>query len=113
MLTTKLINPEIMAVFAKCGHGDKIFISDANYPLDSKSGNSKKVYLAPERDCTTATMVLEVLKSAVNFGKAELMTPGTGKEPEIFEEFRRILPEAEFETLGRYEYYDACCEEQG
>lgn len=24
MLTTKLINPEIMAVFAKCGHGDKI-----------------------------------------------------------------------------------------
>ena len=57
-------------------------------------------------------MVLEVLKSAVNFGKAELMTPGTGKEPEIFEEFRRILLEAEFETLGRYEYYDACCEEQ-
>ena len=41
------------------------------------------------------------------------MTPGTGKEPEIFEEFRRILPEAEFETRGRYEYYDACCEEQG
>mgnify|MGYP004546625617 CR=1 FL=1 len=42
MLTTKLINPEIMAVLAKCGHGDKIFISDANYPLDSKSGNSKR-----------------------------------------------------------------------
>lgn len=112
MLTTKLINPEIMAVLAKCGHGDKILISDANYPLDSKSGNAKKIYLALEKDCPTATQVVEVLKSAVNFEKAELMTPGTEAEPEIFEEFRKVLPEAEFETLGRYEYYDACCKEQ-
>ena len=110
MLTTKLINPEIMAVLAKCGHGDKILISDANYPVDSKSGNAKKVYLALEKDCPTATQVLAVLKSVVNFEKAELMMPDTDKEPEIFEEFRNLLPEAEFATLGRYEYYDACCE---
>jgi len=112
MLTTKLINPEIMAVLAKCGHGDKILISDGNYPLDSKSGDAKKVYLALEKDCPTATQVLEVLKSVVNFEKAELMMPDSDTEPEIFGEFRKLLPEAEFETLGRYEYYDACCESQ-
>ena len=112
MLTTKLINPEIMAVLAKCGHGDKILISDANYPLDSKSGDAKKVYLALEKDCPTATQVLAALKSVVNFEKAELMLPDADKEPDIFEDFRSILPEAEFATLGRYEYYDACCEEQ-
>jgi len=112
MLTTKLINPEIMAVLAKCGHGDKILISDGNYPLDSKSGDAKKVYLALEKDCPTATQVLEVLKSVVNFEKAELMMPNSDTEPEIFGEFRKLLPEAEFATLCRYEYYDACCEEQ-
>jgi len=112
MLTTKLINPEIMAVLAKCGHGDKILISDGNYPLDSKSGDAKKVYLALEKDCPTATQVLEVLKSVVNFEKAELMIPDSDAEPEIFGEFRKLLPEAEFATLCRYEYYDACCEEQ-
>ena len=112
MLTTKLINPEIMAVLAKCGHGDKILISDANYPLDSKSGNAEKVYLALEKDCPTATQVVEVLKSVVNFEKAELMMPEDGQEPEIFAEFRKKLPEAEFATLGRYDYYDACCENQ-
>ena len=110
MLTTKLINPEIMAVLAKCGHGDKILISDANYPLYSKSGDAKKVYLALEKDCPTATNVLKVLKSVVNFENAELMMPDSDAEPEIFEEFRNLLPEAEFTTLGRYEYYDACCE---
>ena len=112
MLTTKLINPEIMAVLSKCGHGDKILISDANYPLDSKSGDAKKVYLALEKDCPTATKVLEVLKSVVNFEKAELMMPDSDKEPEIFEEFRNLLPEAEFATLGRYEYYSTCCKDQ-
>lgn len=112
MLTTKLINPEIMTILAKCGHGDKILISDGNYPLDSKSGNAKKVYLALEKDCLTATKVLEVLKSVVNFEKAELMMPDSDTEPEIFEEFRKLLPKTEFATLGRYEYYDACCESQ-
>ena len=112
MLTTKLINPEIMAVLAKCGHGDKILISDGNYPLDSKSGDAKKIYLALEKDCPTATQVLEVLKSVVNFEKAELMMPDSDTEPEIFGEFKKLLPEAEFATLCRYEYYDACCENQ-
>ena len=112
MLTTKLVNPEIINVLAKCGHGDKILISDANYPLDLKSGNAKKVYLALEKDCPKATNVLEVLKCVVNFEKAELMMPDTDKEPEIFVKFRKLLPETEFDTLGRYEFYDACCEEE-
>ena len=112
MLTTKLIHPEIMAVLSKCGHGDKILISDGNYPLDSKSGTAEKVYLAFAKDCPTVTKVLEVLNSTVNFEKAELMTPGMGNEPEIFAEFKNLLPNTEFAMLGRYEYYDVCCEPQ-
>jgi hypothetical protein len=54
----------------------------------------------------------EETTSVVNFEKAELMMPDSDVEPEIFEEFKKILPEAEFVTLGRYDYYDACCESQ-
>ncbi len=42
MLTTDLIHPEIMGAIALCGHGDKILISDGNYPLSSQSGDAKK-----------------------------------------------------------------------
>lgn len=58
MLTTTLINPEIIAVLAKRGHGDKILISDGNYPLDTKSGNVKKVYLALEKDLPTVIAII-------------------------------------------------------
>ena len=45
MLTTKLINPEIMEALAYCGHGSKVLIADGNYPLAQKSGSAKKVYV--------------------------------------------------------------------
>lgn len=108
MLTTKLTNPEIMAVISKCGHGDKILITDGNYPLDSKTGNAKKVYLSLTKDCPTATQVLDALLSVEKFEKAEVMAPDDGTEPSIFKEFREMLPGCEFENHSRYEFYDAC-----
>lgn len=111
MLTTELINPQIISALAKCGHGDKILILDANYPIVSKSGNAEKIYLALSRDCPTATKVLEVLKTVINFEKMELMVPDDGPEPAIFAEYKEILPECDIEEHSRYEFYDACCED--
>ncbi len=108
MLTTKLINPQVMSAISKCGHGDKILISDGNYPIASKSGDAEVVYLALTRDCPTATEVLEALQSVLNFEKAELMSPGDGTEPEIFAEYKKMLPNAEFESHGRFDYYEEC-----
>lgn len=107
MLTVKCINPQILASLSKLGHGDKILISDGNYPLASRSGNADKVYLALTAGSPTVTDVLAALQGVVNFEKAEVMTPGDGNaEPEIFGEFRSMLS-LDLDKLGRYEFYEA------
>lgn len=109
MLKSACINPEIMKVLSLCGHGDKVLIADGNYPLDSKTGDSKKVYLGLTSGSPTATEVLEVLTQVINVEKAEVMTPD-GENPPIFDEFTKILGGMELSGLSRYEFYDACCE---
>ena len=108
MLTTELINPQLMKALSLCGHGDKILITDGNYPIVSKSGNAEKIYLALTRDCPTAIQVLDALKTVLNFEKAELMSPDENIEPEIFCEFRNRLANAEFEYHSRFDFYEKC-----
>lgn len=112
MLTTQLINPEIISALAHCGHGSKVLIADGNYPLYQKSGEAKKVYLSLCPGSPTVTEVLSALMSVCNFEKAELMTPSGGEKPEIFAEFRELLgPNVPFESLSRYDFYDACTDD--
>lgn len=109
MLKTGCINPEIMAVLAKCGHGDKVLIADGNYPLFSKSGDARKVYLGVSSGVPTVTQVLSALLEEVAIEKAEVMTPPEGT-PEIFFEFNALLPELSLTGLDRYGFYAASCE---
>ena len=109
MLTGKLIHPQIMSALALCGHGDKILISDGNYPLDSKSGTAQKVYLGLTPGQPTVTDVLAALQSAIPIEKAEVMQPTEGPEPEIFAEFTQMLDGMPLDRLGRFAFYDACC----
>lgn len=109
MLTTSLINPQIISALAYCGHGSKILIADGNYPLAEKSGNAQKVYLALRRDLPTVTDVLSEIHTLVNIESAAVMVPDNGPEPPIFNEFRKELgSDVPLEGLGRYEFYDAC-----
>lgn len=110
MLKGKLIHPDIMAALALCGHGDKVLIADGNYPLDSKTGDSALVYLGLMPGTPTVPQVLEAIRSVVNVEKAEVMNPDDGTTPEIFGTFREMLDGMELDMLGRYEFYDACCE---
>lgn len=107
MLKTDCINPKIMRVLSLCGHGDKILISDGNYPLNSKTGNAEKVYLGLTSGVPTVTEVLKVISQTVNIEKAEVMIPD-GKEPDIFSEFRQILSGMELSGLKRFDFYDEC-----
>lgn len=108
MLKTACINPEIMRVLSLCGHGDKILISDGNYPLDSKTGTAAKVYLGLTSGVPTVTEVLKVLNGVVNIEKAEVMVPD-GDQPPIFDEFKQILGGTELSGLKRFDFYDECC----
>lgn len=108
MLKTPCIHPEIMRVLSLCGHGDKILIADGNYPLASKSGSAAAVYLGLKSGSPTVTEVLEVIGKTVNAEKAEVMIPD-GRQPAIFDEFRKILGGMKLDELSRYDFYDASC----
>lgn len=110
MLTGKCIHPGLMEAVSLLGHGDKILIADGNYPLASRSGDAKKIWLGLRPGLPTVTDVLDTLQSVMTFEKAEVMDPADGSEPEIFGEFRTMLGGMELEKLGRFEFYDACGE---
>ncbi len=112
MLKTACINPEIMKTLSLCGHGDKVLITDANYPLDSRSGDASKVYLSLKRGSPTVTEVLTALCGVVNFEKAEVMLPDDGGRPEIFDEFTEKLDGLPLNGMGRFEFYNACCKSE-
>ena len=109
MLKGKLIHPDIMAALALCGHGDKVLIADGNYPLDSKTGQAETVYLGLTPGLPTVTDVLAAIQSTVNIEKAEVMDPPTAHSGDL-----RGVPDHAgrhgAEQLGRYEFYDACCQ---
>ena len=109
MLTTKCIHPGLMKALSLCGHGSKVLIADGNYPLAEKSGNAEKIYLGLTPGLPTVTQVLEAIHSVVEVEKAEVMFPGDGSRPEIFDEFEKELG-LPLEGVGRFEYYDLCCE---
>lgn len=110
MLKGKLIHPDIMAALSLCGHGDKILIADGNYPLDSKTGNAETVYLGLTPGLPSVTDVLTAVQSVVEIEKAEVMEPADGTTPEIFGEFQTMLGGMELSCLGRYDFYNACCQ---
>lgn len=109
MLKTVCINPAIMEVLSYCGHGDKVLVVDANYPLESTSGDAAKIFLGLTKGVPTATQVVEVLQEVVNFEKAEIMVPEEGGTPEIFEAFSGILKDTEIVRLPRFSFYDEAC----
>lgn len=110
MLTGKCIHPDLVRILSLCGHGDKILIADGNYPLESRTEGAELVYLGLTPGLPTVTDVLSALQSLCNFEKAEVMQPEDGVTPEIFGEFESMLCGMELHRLGRYEFYDACCE---
>ena len=109
MLKGKLIHPDLIAALALCGHGDKVLIADGNYPLDSKTGDAELVYLGLTPGMPTVTDVLAALQSAISIEKVEVMDPGDGSTPEIYKDFRAMLPDLELNVLGHDAFYDACC----
>ena len=110
MLKGKLIHPDIISALAFCGHGDKILIADGNYPLDGRTDGADLVYLGLMPGTPTVPQVLEAIQSVVNIEKAEVMDPADGTTPEIFGTFTEMLDGMELDLLGRYEFYDACCD---
>lgn len=108
MLTGKCINPEIMKAVSLLGHGDRILIADGNYPLESKTGEAKKLWIGLCPGMPTVTDVLDVLQSVITVEAAYVMQTESGDEPEVFGEFRQMLKDVELEALCRFDFYEEC-----
>ena len=109
MLKTELIHPEILNVLARAGHGSRVLIADGNYPAMTGSHPlAARVYLNLSPGIVSATDVLRVLVAAIPIEGAAVMIPESGNEPEIFGEFRCLLPkEIALKPLERAEFYAA------
>ncbi|EOH95558.1 RbsD/FucU family protein [Enterococcus pallens] len=114
MLKGSLIHPEILFEVAKCGHGDKILITDGNYPkYEKKHEAARLIDLALSENIPSVIEVLKALTSVVNVEKYELMDPGDHEElPALFTEFSEILIDIENEKLGRFEFYQKAVEKE-
>lgn len=109
MLMTRLLHPEILEALAASGHGGKILIADGNYPFSTRANPAaRRVYLNFMPGRLNAVEVLEGLVASVPVESADVMTPDFGDEPDIFAEFRKLLPEIELRPHGRFSFYDLC-----
>ncbi len=107
MLRQRLIHPEIIGALAAAGHGAKILITDANYPASTAIGdNAELVYLNLAPGKPTATEVLDILLTAVTVEDACVMEPDEGREPQVFQEFRSLLPHIALNAMSRFEFYE-------
>jgi L-fucose mutarotase len=112
MLKGKLIHPEILGALGTLGHGSKVLIADANYPLGTKLAlGAQRVFLNLSPGLVTSTQVLEALLTAIPLEAAEVMNTADGREPPIFEEFRALIKASgspvRLEGLERFAFYDA------
>ena len=108
MLKTTLLHPEILMELARNGHGAKVLIADANFPISTcTSKEAKKVFLNLAPGLMTVTNVLRVLKDYMPIESATVMVPKDESLQAIHEEFRLILGEGiEFNSLKRFEFYE-------
>ncbi|HOK08528.1 MAG TPA: RbsD/FucU family protein [Candidatus Hydrogenedens sp.] len=107
MLKQRLLHPEILYALASAGHGSKILITDGNYPASTKEGvSAETVYLNLLPGMVKVTDVLEAILTAVEIEEAFVMCPDSGEEPEIFKDFRKLLPHINLIKLNRFDFYD-------
>ena len=109
MLTSKLIHPTILEVLGASGHGGKVLIADGNYPFNTRANpTARRVYLNLTPGKLTVTEVLETLIAAISVEAADVMMTDSGVEPEIYADFRRLLPGLKLQTHDRFAFYDIC-----
>jgi len=107
MLKQKLLHPDILYSIACAGHGSRILITDGNYPASTKEGvSAETVYLNLAPGVVKVTEVLETILTAIEIEEAFVMTPETGEEPEIYKDFRTLIPNLSLIKLGRFEFYE-------
>ena len=112
MLKNSLVHPEILEALAGAGHTGKVLIADGDYPVSSTKGNNTKVvHLNLSPGMIDAATVAKALLENMPFEAAAVMdVPGQRDEPEIWNEYRKLLKDngvdCELEIIERFAFYN-------
>lgn len=108
MIRGPITHPQLLSALAQSGHGTKVLIADGNYPFRTGSPpGSFRIYLNLRRGIVSVPDVLSAIVEAVPIEAAEVMTPDSGPDPEVFQDFARLLPNVPLARLPRFDFYDA------
>ncbi len=107
MLYTSLTHPAILRALAMGGHGSKVLIADGNYPCATHAfAGAEHVYLNLRPGLVPVTDILEVILTAIPVEAAHVMQPGDGSEPDIYQDFQRMLPNHTLQPVERFAFYE-------
>ena len=110
MLAYALTHPLLLGALARAGHGSKVLVADGNYPVATAVATGARViYLNLSPGTVEARSVIAAVLSAVPVEAAEVMSPGDGSTPPIFDSFTALLgPDGPPLTrLSRTDFYIA------
>lgn len=109
MLRQPLIHPPLLRALAAAGHGSRILLADANYPVATAVGpRADVVWLNLAPGLVDVLTLLDLLTGVVPIEGAAVMQPDGGPQPEIFVDFEDRLPDdVRLERLGRPAFYRA------
>lgn len=111
MLRYPLTHPDLLRALAAAGHGSRVLIADANYPhATGVAPGATLVHLNLRPGLVLVRDVLEAVLTAVLVEAATVMQPADGVEPEVFADFRALMPEVQLESLERQAFYRAASE---
>jgi len=117
MLTTKLIQPQILEALGRAGHHSKVVIADGNYPAATTLGpNATQVSLNLTPGVVSATQVLEALVGVMPIESAHAMDYeregqyALSEDPPIWAEYRNILKNGgydfDLDLIEKWKFYD-------
>ena len=107
MLRSTLTHPGILSALGTMGHGSMILIADGNFPFATHTNPAAaQVYLNLRPGLVNATDLLETLVTAIPVEAAHVMQPNDGSTPDIYSEFRALLPGTELQPIERFAFYD-------
>jgi L-fucose mutarotase len=109
MLLTRMLQPDILSVLGRAGHGSCVLIADGNYPVATQSpAGAAKVFLNLRPGMVQVAEVLEVLRDTIPIEQATLMATPDGQPAPIHQEFLKLLPAGvPTRSLLRAEFYAA------
>ncbi|HTN06822.1 RbsD/FucU family protein [Agriterribacter sp.] len=112
MLKSTILHPELLYGLSLCGHGSKILIADANFPVTTKTpATAKKIFLNIAPGLVDATTILKLLMEIIPIESAAIMTTPDLVEQPIHTVYKSLLtpaiPVTGFKRMEFYQYAES------